>query len=149
MKRHPIRPIAARRRTFPVRLAALALPLLIFAVAGCSGSGGGSVGDNTSTPSEIQPGGGTNPRTTPEFPPGKFTVQLGAFQSEDGAQKIAALTRSRFTKDVYTVFNDTDGLYKVMLGIFDTKDEARAFRDTIVRQFPDDYMDAWVSDLAK
>lgn len=85
----------------------------------------------------------------PDLPPGKFTVQLGAFQSEEGAAAVASLAKSRFSREVYTVLDEHDGLFKVMLGAFDTKDLARSFRDTIVRQYPQEYRDAWVSELAR
>ncbi len=125
----------------------MALTMLV--LAGCSGSGGSTDGSNPSNSTGAPPSGSLDAQTTPDFPPGKFTVQLGAFQSSEGAENIASVTKSRFSKEVYTVVNDADGLYKVMLGVFDTKDLARAFRDTIVRQYPDDYRDAWVSELAK
>jgi cell division septation protein DedD len=132
-----------------VRAAFVPALALIVILAGCAGSSEGTAGGGGARALQNQAGGASARPATPDFPPGKFTVQLGAYQSEDGASKIAALARSRFTRDVYTVFNDTDALYKVMLGVFDTKEEARNFRDTIVRQFPADYRDAWVSDLAK
>jgi len=116
---------------------------------GCSGSSGSSDGQGTAG----------NPRTTtaadtgfarePDFPPGKFTVQLGAYQSEDAARKISTLAGSRFSRQIFTVYDAVDGLYKVMLGMFDTKDQARDFRDMIVRQYAGDYRDAWVSDLTR
>ncbi len=133
------------------RMAAGALPVLatLLICAGCAGSADSSGRGDTATPVRTQPAGESGQRKVPDFPPGKFTIQLGAYQSEESAEKIAAITRSRFTREVYNVFDDTDGLYKVMLGIFDTKDQARGFRDTIVGQYPDDYRDAWVSELTK
>jgi cell division septation protein DedD len=123
-------------------LAALLLP-------GCAGTsaGGGEAGSGRAP---ARPASGESAAETPPVvPAGKFTVQLGAFESEDGAAGVASLARTRFARDVNTVYDPADGLYKVMLGVFDTKDEARSFRDAIVRQYPAEYMDAWVSDLER
>lgn len=139
-----------RERVAPASglIALLALGAVLL-LAGCAASAdraaGQGSGDLPPSESRVGAGGGG----LPQFPPGKFTVQLGAYQSEEGAAGVAALSRSRFTKEVYTVFNSVDGLFKVMLGVFDSKDAARNFRDTIVRQYPDDYRDAWVSELSR
>ncbi len=117
--------------------------------AGCSGTSGTM--DDAGRTRET----GTTPDTSseavrqPDFPPGKFTVQLGAYQTEDAARAVASVAGSRFTRQIYTVYDTTDRLHKVMLGMFDTKDQARQFRDTIVRQYADDYRDAWVSELKR
>jgi hypothetical protein len=126
-------------------LGALAATLLL---AGCAGSSEGS-GGGSATPAPAERPGTPAERLVPDFPPGKFTVQLGAFQSEEGAAAAAALAKSRFSREVYAIFDGSDRLYKVMLGAFDTKEQARSFRDTIVRQFPEEYRDAWVSALAR
>jgi len=123
--------------------------IMALAAAGCSGTSGTM--DDASRARET----GTTPDTSsgavrqPDFPPGKFTVQLGAYQTEDAARSVASVAGSRFTRQLYTVYDPTDRLYKVMLGMFDTKDQARQFRDTIVRQYADDYRDAWVSELKR
>ena len=137
------------RRMGAGALPGLAALVVILICAGCAGSTDKSGRGDAAVPDRTQPAGESGRRQAPDFPPGKFTVQLGAYQSEEGAEKIASLTRSRYTKEVYIVFNDADALYKVMLGIFDTKDQARGFRDTIVGRYPDDYKDAWVSELTR
>ena len=104
--------------------------------------GGGATGGGTAS-------GAGESGQLPDFPPGKFTVQLGAYQSEEGAATVASLARTRFSQKVYTVLDESDRLYKVMLGVFDSKDLAREFRDSIVRQYPQEYRDAWVSELAR
>ncbi len=130
----------------PIALLALGA---VLSLAGCAASADKAAGQGPGGPAPSEARVGSGGRVQPEFPPGKFTVQLGAYQSEEGAAGVAALSRSRFTKEVYTVFNSVDGLYKVMLGVFDSKDAARNFRDTIVRQYPDDYRDAWVAELSR
>jgi cell division septation protein DedD len=78
---------------------------------------------------------------------GKFAVQVGAYKMPDNADRVAALARERFGRNVTSVFDKVDNLYKVMVGDFLTKDEARRFRDTMAERYPSDYKDAWVSEL--
>jgi polyhydroxyalkanoate synthesis regulator phasin len=66
---------------------------------------------------------------------------------QDNAERVAALARERFGKNVYTIPDRLSDLYKVMVGDFTVKDEARRFRDEMVQRFPSDYKDAWVSEL--
>jgi len=124
-----------------------AVALLI--TAGCSGTSGTTDNIESAEIQESIPDTGSGTALEPEFPPGKFTVQLGAYQSEDAARTVSSLAGSRFTRQLYTVYDSNDRLYKVMLGMFDTKDQARVFRDGIVRQYTDDYRDAWVSELTR
>jgi hypothetical protein len=138
-------------RALPRLRTAPAIPAiaLLFLIAGCSGSSEVTgTGKNAASGPADRTGEVRQP-AAPELPKGKFTVQLGAFQSQDGAAAVSSLAKSRFSKEVYTLFDERDGFYKVMLGAFDTKDLARSFRDSIVRQFPQDYRDAWVSELAR
>ncbi|MDI6765296.1 MAG: SPOR domain-containing protein [Bacteroidota bacterium] len=79
-------------------------------------------------------------------PRGMYSVQIGAHKMPDNADRIAAIAKERYNINVYTIHDKNDNLYKVMIGDFNTKEEARNFRDEIVRQFPDDYKDAWVSE---
>ncbi len=80
-------------------------------------------------------------------PTGNFAVQIGAFSVPDKAGVIASLAKARFHKNVYTLQAKDTGLYKVMVGDFMTKDDARKFRDQMAQQFPDDYKDAWVAPI--
>jgi cell division septation protein DedD len=80
------------------------------------------------------------------LPTGRFSVQLGAYKMPDNSDRVASLAKERFHLNVYTSYDKNDNLYKVMMGDFSTKDEARSFRDRMVQQFPLDYRDAWVSE---
>jgi hypothetical protein len=145
---HLIPKILRSRLAGPVRCAAIGAAVAASLVlAGCAASsdhdgGSGAPGQ------QLRPGTSTE-QQVPELPRGKFTVQLGAFQSQEGAATVASVAKTRFSKEVYTILDDRDGLFKVMLGAFDTKDLARAFRDAIVTQYPQEYRDAWVSELAR
>ena len=79
--------------------------------------------------------------------PGNFAVQIGAYQKQENSDKVAALARDRFAVNVSTVFDRAKGLYKVLVGNFPTKDQARAFRDEMVQKYPSDYKDAWTTDI--
>lgn len=78
---------------------------------------------------------------------GSFAVQVGAYKMQDNAERVAALARERFGKNVVTTFDKVKGLYKVLVGSFIVKDDARKFRDDMAQQYPGDYKDAWVSEI--
>ena len=85
--------------------------------------------------------------TQPVPASGKYSVQIGAYKQAENADRIASLARERFGKNVYTIPDKANDLYKVMVGDFAVKDDARKFRDEMVQKFPNDYKDAWVSEL--
>ncbi|MBI1805179.1 MAG: SPOR domain-containing protein [Ignavibacteriae bacterium] len=84
--------------------------------------------------------------SSPAASPGTFTVQVGAYKSQDGADRIAQLAKERFGRGVTVLYDAVGNLYKVMIGTFLTKDDARSFRDDMVRKYSTDYKDAWVSE---
>jgi len=96
----------------------------------------------TNTPPVSQP----RSTTSASGGSGTFTVQAGAYKSQDAADRIAQLAKERFGRGVSTSYDATTNLYKVMVGSFLTKDDARSFRDEMVRKYPLDYKDAWVSE---
>lgn len=77
---------------------------------------------------------------------GKYAVQVGAYTTPENAVKIADLAKERFNLMVYTFHDITDNLYKVFIGDFLIKDDARNYRDEMVRRYPGEYNDAWVSE---
>jgi cell division septation protein DedD len=85
--------------------------------------------------------------STPAGQPGNYAVQIGAYQKKDNADRVAALARDRFAVSVGTIFDSPSNLYKVLVGNFTTKDEARKFRDDMVQKYPSDYKDAWTTDI--
>jgi cell division protein FtsN len=87
--------------------------------------------------------------TTQQDVTGTYAVQVGAFKVTETAEQVASLARTRFSMQVKSIFDKETGLTKVLVGGFATKDEARAFRDQLARQFPEDYKDAWVTELPK
>lgn len=77
---------------------------------------------------------------------GKYAVQIGAYTTPENALKTADLAKERFNILIYSFHDKTDNLYKVFLGDFLIKDEARNYRDDMVRGYPGEYNDAWVSE---
>lgn len=78
----------------------------------------------------------------------KFVVQIGAYKMPDKIEYVVAQAKERFTNKIYTIKDKETDVTKIFIGDFSSKDEARKFRDQIVRQYPDDYKGAWVSELS-
>lgn len=76
-----------------------------------------------------------------------FGVQIGAYLQSDVAERIAGQTKVRFGEKVQMVPDKRTRMTKIFLGEFTSKEEARKFRDSLVRQFPGEYDDAWVSEI--
>lgn len=154
---------------------AIAIILLVITAIGCSSSEESTSGEQSQkvvyspTPVPKQPverpplGEDTvsvavqsTPRHSYEPPPipestrtertGTYSVQIGAYREEFNAEQIASLARDRFKMHVSVSNDRVNALFKVMIGDFTTKEDARAFRDRMSRQFPGEYNDAWVSE---
>ncbi|MBI3193529.1 MAG: SPOR domain-containing protein [Ignavibacteriae bacterium] len=80
---------------------------------------------------------------------GMYAVQVGAFKVTETADQIASLAKTRFSIQVLTLLDKETGLTKVLVGSFTTKAEARTFRDKLLQQYPDDYKDAWTTELPR
>ena len=83
------------------------------------------------------------------IPNGNFSVQIGSFKMPDNAGRIVALAKERFTQPVYLFLDKNDNSYKIVIGNFSSKDDARKFRDQMEQQYPNDYDHAWVRDNSK
>ncbi len=77
---------------------------------------------------------------------GNFSVQIGAYKTDENANRAASLAKERFGTTVMTISDKTDGLFKVLVGSFSTREDARKFRDDIASKYPGDYNDAWVKE---
>lgn len=104
-----------------------------------------SVSRQTTPKQEYDPRTSTPPKQS-AIPTGKYSVQIGAYKMSDNAERVAAMARDRFGKNVYTSQDKTADLYKVMVGDFTNKDDARRFRDDMAQRFPEDYKNAWVAE---
>ena len=136
--------------------------------SGCASSSGssGDKQDQSNAPSGDKPATGVQDATrgkadtldvtsqNAQKPPyqsaaGGFAVQVGAYKMQDNAERVASLARERFGSTVTTTLDNVKNLYKVMVGNFVTRDEARKFRDEMYQRYPSDYKDAWVSELSQ
>jgi cell division septation protein DedD len=79
---------------------------------------------------------------------GNFSVQLGAFQAEQNALQFAYSAKIKLNENIHNILDKGTNLYRIMVGSFDTKDAARAFRDQVVNNNPE-YKGAWVVDVNK
>jgi cell division septation protein DedD len=106
-------------------------------------------GTETSQSSDTARAQGYDPRSPvpAQLPAGKFAVQVGAYKQQENAERVASLAKDRFGKNVYTIPDAASGLVKVYVGDFPSKDEARRFRDDMALKYPQDYKDAWVSEI--
>lgn len=148
-------PTTDRSAGLPMRvgiICLLVIPLIATAflgIAGCQTSGNTRIPETQTTTTPPPSRSAQAGADTLQLPPGKYTVQIGAYTSGTSAKEVADRAERRFARAVYTIYDESDSLFRVMLGVFETKNLARDFRDLIVRQFPEDYKDAWVSELTK
>lgn len=91
----------------------------------------------------------TQAASADSIPNGNFSVQIGSFKMPENAGRIVALAKERFTQPVYFFLDKSDNSYKIVIGNFSTKDDARKFRDQMEQQYPNDYDHAWVRDNSK
>jgi hypothetical protein len=78
-----------------------------------------------------------------------FTVQIGAFKQPMNAERAHRRAQQRFHLETSTEYDVLEELYKITVGKFLNYEQARAFCDRIVRDFPRDYNDAWVVELSQ
>lgn len=94
-----------------------------------------------------QPATESHAGSLPRTQSGKFTIQIGAYQEREGAERIAEIAKGRLSLPVEVLEDPVQRLYKVFVGRFQTKEEARNFRDDLIQRYPGDYTDAWVNEL--
>ena len=59
-----------------------------------------------------------------------YRVQIGAFSFEEGANKVKIRAESELNQKVYVDF--IEGMYKVRVGDFLTREDAEAYRDKLI-----------------
>jgi hypothetical protein len=79
-----------------------------------------------------------------------YTVQIGAFARTKHALQAQKLAKERFTDlPIFNSFEPFDKLYRVSVGKFDTRFQADSLRKSMIKQFPQDYPDAWINYVSK
>lgn len=79
----------------------------------------------------------------------RFMVQIGAFKDPTNASVIQGLARERYRMPVFSDYNSTIAMYQIRIGFFESRETAQAFRQKMSDDFPNDYRDAWVVQLAR
>jgi cell division septation protein DedD len=61
-----------------------------------------------------------------------WSVQIGAFRAEAGADQLFSEVRNKFSHPVYKDFDAVSGLYKVTVGSFPTREQAARFKEEVL-----------------
>jgi cell division septation protein DedD len=76
-----------------------------------------------------------------------YSVQIGAFKSENNVKQNQTMLEKRFQKPVITFFDKGISLTRICIGKFSSEEAAWKFLRTMQEQFPNDYKQAWVAAL--
>jgi|WetSurMetagenome_2_1015567.scaffolds.fasta_scaffold153467_2 cell division septation protein DedD len=77
-------------------------------------------------------------------PETQYLVQIGAFKDAEKATRVQNAARERLKKTVLNDYNTLLGMYQIRVGYFETREAAAAFRDSIVRDYPEEYKGSWI-----
>ncbi len=88
-------------------------------------------------------------RPEPESIIGYYSVQVGAFTDALNANNALRKIRQRFDLEARYDYDPVEQLYKVTIGRFAEYEYAQTFRDRIMHDYPGDYIDAWIVDMAQ
>ncbi|MFN0157045.1 MAG: SPOR domain-containing protein [Bacteroidota bacterium] len=97
----------------------------------------------TNTPPAIQPADSSLPAEI------RFMIQIGAYKDPQNASKIQTLARERYRLPVFNDYNSSVAMYQIRIGFFESREAAYKFMQKMVSNFPNDYKDAWVVQLAR
>ena len=79
----------------------------------------------------------------------RYMVQIGAFKDPQYASTVQTTARARYHIPALNDYNTALGLYQIRIGFFETKAHAYAFRQQMLREYPNEYKDAWVVQLRR
>jgi len=108
--------------------------------------------EDTLTASVVQTSRSTTPPAS--ISEGKFvtvfTIQIGAFGDATNALTLMKRTKERFGDiPVLNRFEPRDRLYRVSIGLFETRERAIAFQQTLIKNHGSEFKDTWVSQISK
>ncbi len=78
----------------------------------------------------------------------EYSVQIGAFRTEEKAYFFASLARDKLNEDIYNIYDKQMGWYRILIGNFNSLDAAREYRDNLKKKHKE-YYDAFVIDVRK
>lgn len=91
----------------------------------------------------------TAPVVNQRPPETQYLVQVGAFKDAEKATRVQNVTRERLAMTVLNDYNTLIGMYQIRVGFFETREAAAAFRDRIVKDYPEEYRDSWIVELVR
>ncbi|MDH7514962.1 MAG: SPOR domain-containing protein [Bacteroidota bacterium] len=70
-----------------------------------------------------------------------WSVQIGAFRAESGADQLFTDARTKFSVPVYKDYDSVSGLFKITVGSFQTREQAARFKEEVIqRGYPDAFI---------
>jgi cell division septation protein DedD len=81
--------------------------------------------------------------------PVRFMVQIGSFTNVQNASEVQLLARQRYALPVVNDYNAARRRYQIRIGFFETQEDAGEFLQKLRTDFPQEYNDAWVVQIAK
>jgi len=73
-----------------------------------------------------------------------YTIQIGGFKDQTNALRAEQLLKKRYTQSTNNYFDTNLKLNRVFIGVFQTTAEAQRFLNSMKRDFPSDYKNAFV-----
>lgn len=78
-----------------------------------------------------------------------FSIQIGAYKEPANASAAQSHARERYTLPVLNEFQERQGLYRIRIGNFATREEAAAHLVRMRTAFPTDYRDSFILQLQR
>jgi hypothetical protein len=103
----------------------------------------------TDTVDVTQTGRADNFKAPGREPSIRFMVQIGAYKDPRLAAAVQTLARERYHMPVLNDFFLKAGLYQIRIGFFETRGAAMEFRARMLKEYQEDYRDAWVVQLRR
>ena len=79
----------------------------------------------------------------------RFTVQIGSFRNSRYASAVQMHARERYRLPVVNDYNAARKLYQIRIGFFETEQHAADFLARLRTEYPKEYSDAWIVQIAK
>ena len=79
----------------------------------------------------------------------RFMVQIGAFRDPHHASEVQGEARKQYHMPVLNDFLAGPGLYQIRIGFFESRENARAFRQQMRQDYPSEYSDSWIVQLKR
>jgi len=79
----------------------------------------------------------------------RYMVQIGAFADPHHAAVVQSEARKRYHLPVLNDYHAGRKLYQIRIGFFETRVNARLFRQQMIREYPVDYADSWIVQLKR